>query len=124
MQKKNLALEDRNKAIVEDYMRYRSYRAVGDKYGLSLERTRQIVKKAERIKPLDVTDTDGSRMYKAITTLPISKTYAYRLYYALTRININTLDQLKTYNRKMLTGKKNIGTVSINALLEAGLIEK
>ncbi len=112
----------RDREIIKDYQKYKSYRAVGEKYKLSPERVRQIVLKAEKTYGVSGEDTEDSIFFKTITSLPLSDTHAYKLYYALKRINITTLEQLKSCTAETLTGKKNIGPTSIDALMKDKLI--
>ncbi len=114
---------ERNQAILNDYMIYKSYRAVAKLYGLSTERTRQIIKRTNAIIKPDIPESEDAKMYKAITSLPMSETHSHRLYYALKRIDVNTLDKLRQYSIRTLSGKKNIGAAALKALADAKYIK-
>ena len=111
-----------NTSLYEEYLRCGTYQRVADNHGISLNRAMVLVKEEAVIYDLKENHKDMYALYEAIYNLPLSQPSSSRLYHALRRRNINTLEQLQGFSADNLLKLRDIGRRSVRMLFDAGLI--
>ena len=103
-------------AIYKDSNRGISPKDIADKYGISLNQTRDAICRHAHF--VNATPAQ-KKLYTAVYGLPSG----YAIYLVLRRANINTLAQLKKYDVKKLKEVKGLGNSYINTLKNAELLK-
>ena len=110
-------LKNRNKEIINKRKSGISTQQLAEEYGLSRQWVVNLLtEENRRVK------YERDPMYIAIYNLDLTKTGCTRLYCALRRCGINSLEELKNYTGDELLKKRNIGRTFIEELENAGLI--
>lgn len=128
-------IPERSQKIAEMREAGKTFREIGNEFGISIERTRQIYKSYCAIKKFnkridDIPDTDFVKcLYKAQQTLGYSPSIVTRTYNCLARSGIlqsdDTLaDIFERYSDEQLLQVRNFGTNSLTLLHKASDILK
>lgn len=113
----HINIAKRNKEIIEKKKAGVSTQKLAEEYGLSRQWIINMIGNESR-----KAQYENDPLYKAIFNLDLTKTGRTRLYFALRRCGINSLEELKKCTGNELLKKRNIGHTFISLMEDAGLI--
>ena len=114
---------ERNAEIVKLHRSGLSLTEVSDQFGLSVESVRIICLAADKNDIIEQSNEPQHILLKKLKSLNITQSTCSRLYNAMLRYGINSLEELSTYTYSDLLSKHGFGRTGLNALLEAQLIK-
>ncbi len=122
--KEYLKYQKRNKEIYEKYKAGAGQRELGKEYGLSHTRIQNLIThEADIINQREI-DKKAKELYDKIIDLPLNPMTAVKLFEALRRAGIKSLQDLKDINPDELKKKKFIGDKTIQTLRDGKLIKE
>lgn len=103
---------ERNKSIYKERLSGKTYKSIAMKHGLSVERTRQICFREERLASGAVRDTCSDIKLKKIGNAELS----VRTMHCLHRIGIDSIEKLVLHTPQNLLSINNFGRKSLNEI--------